>query len=155
MRDPVLVRFDEPFTSLLTQGMVLYHIYSYQAGGERKRYFNPDAVDEQRCTAGTKRHEVVTAEREALAVEHEGLGTMSKSKGNGVDPEGIVQRFGADTARLFIMSASPPEQTLEWSGEGVQGAFRQIRRLWSAVYEHAEAGAAPPLERRSLSEPQR
>jgi leucyl-tRNA synthetase len=155
MRDLGLVRFDEPFTRLLTQGMVLNHIYSCQGAGERKRYFNPDDVDEQRAADGTMRFEVVTAEGETLAVEHEGLGTMSKSKANGVDPEGIVQRFGADTARLFMMSASPPEQTLEWSGEGVQGAFRQIRRLWSAVYEHVAAGAAPPLERASLSEAQR
>ena len=75
---------------------------------------------------------------------HEGLGKMSKSEGNGVDPEGLVERFGADTARLFMMFASPPEQTLEWSDEGVQGASRFIRRLWNAVYEHVRArpGAA-------------
>src|SRR5207248_3294434 len=80
---------------------------------------------------------------------------MSKSEGNGVDPEGLVERFGADTARLFIMFASAPEQTLEWSDEGVQGAARFIRRLWNAVYEHVSAGAAPPLDRGVLTPKQR
>jgi leucyl-tRNA synthetase len=76
---------------------------------------------------------------------------MSKSEGNGVDPEGLVARFGADTARLFMMFASPPEQTLEWSDEGVQGASRFIRRLWHAVYEHVAAGLAAPLDKATLS----
>jgi leucyl-tRNA synthetase len=80
---------------------------------------------------------------------------MSKSEGNGVDPEGLVARFGADTARLFMMFASPPEQTLEWSDEGVQGASRFIRRLWHAVYEHTRGGEAGPLEAAALSAPQR
>jgi leucyl-tRNA synthetase len=80
---------------------------------------------------------------------------MSKMSNNGVDPEGLVARFGADTARLFIMFASPPEQTLEWSDEGVQGAWRFIRRLWTAVYEHVAAGTPPPLEPHSLTPPQR
>jgi leucyl-tRNA synthetase len=86
---------------------------------------------------------------------HEGLGKMSKSVGNGVDPENLVARFGADTARLFTMFASPPEQTLEWSDEGVQGASRFIRRLWTAVYEHVRAGAVPALEVGALDAPQR
>ena len=80
---------------------------------------------------------------------------MSKSEGNGVDPESLIERFGADTARLFMMFASPPEQTLEWSDEGVQGAFRLIRRLWTLVYEHAARGPAPPLEVAALSAAQR
>jgi leucyl-tRNA synthetase len=154
MRDMGLLKFAEPFTNLLTQGMVLNHIYSYHAAGERKRFFNPEEVEERRAADGAVRYEVTTAAG-TLAVEHEGLGTMSKSKGNGVDPEGIVKRFGADTARLFMMSASPPEQTLEWSGEGVQGAFRQIRRLWTTVYEHLAAGPAPPLTPGALTEAQR
>ena len=80
---------------------------------------------------------------------------MSKSEGNGVDPEGLVARFGADTARLFMMSASPPEQTLEWSDEGVAGAARFIRRLWAAVYEHQAAGAVAQLAVATLTEAQR
>jgi leucyl-tRNA synthetase len=90
-----------------------------------------------------------------ITVEHEGLGKMSKSENNGVDPQGLVERFGADTARLFTMFASPPEQTLEWSDEGVQGAARFIRRLWTAVYEHVSAGRAAPLDKAALSAAQR
>jgi leucyl-tRNA synthetase len=155
MRDFGTLKFGEPFTNLLTQGMVLNHIYSYQAPGERKRYFNPADVEVRRAGDGTQTYEVATAEAGTLAVVHEGLGKMSKSEGNGVDPEGLVARFGADTARLFMMFASPPEQTLEWSDEGVQGASRFIRRLWNAVYEHAAGGRAPALELAGLSHAQR
>ena len=91
----------------------------------------------------------------ACSVQHEGLGKMSKSENNGVDPQGLVERFGADTARLFTMFASPPEQTLEWSDEGVQGAWRFLRRLWHAVYEHMRAGAPAALDTAALSVAQR
>jgi leucyl-tRNA synthetase len=80
---------------------------------------------------------------------------MSKSEKNGVDPEGLVKRFGADTARLFTMFAAPPEQTLEWSDEGVQGASRFIRRLWNAVYEHVKQGPSSRLDTRALTDAQR
>jgi leucyl-tRNA synthetase len=76
---------------------------------------------------------------------------MSKSKGNGVDPPTLIAKYGADTVRLFIMFASPPEQSLEWSDEGVQGQFRFLRRLWKAVYDHVSAGKAPALDKSSLS----
>jgi leucyl-tRNA synthetase len=155
MRDLRLLEFGEPFTRLLTQGMVLNHIYSYQPAGGRKRYFNPADVDTRRGPEGAEVHEVVTADLGTVRVTHEGLGKMSKSEGNGVDPEGLIERFGADTARLFTMYASPPEQTLEWSDEGVQGAARFIRRLWNAVYEHVAAGPAPPLDTRALTAAQR
>ena len=112
-------------------------------------------VEVRRAGDGTPTYEVATADAGTLAVVHEGLGKMSKSEGNGVDPEGLVARFGADTARLFMMFASPPEQTLEWSDEGVQGASRFIRRLWHAVYEHLQAGAVAPLEVSGLDAPQR
>jgi len=155
MRDFGLLKFNEPFSNLLTQGMVLNHVYSYQAEGGRKRYFNPAEVDSHRAADGREIHEVVTADLGTLEVTHEGLGKMSKSEGNGIDPEGLVQRFGADTARLFTMNASPPEQTLEWSDDGVQGAWRFIRRLWSTVYEHVAAGGAPALEPHALTPAQR
>ncbi|HEX4649506.1 MAG TPA: leucine--tRNA ligase, partial [Steroidobacteraceae bacterium] len=115
MRDLKLVSFGEPFTRLLTQGMVLNHIFSYQAPGGRRRYFNPADVEAVRAADGSTRYEITTDDLGTLAVEHEGIGKMSKSEGNGVDPEGLIERFGADTARLFTMFASPPEQTLEWS----------------------------------------
>jgi leucyl-tRNA synthetase len=155
MRDLQLVKFGEPFTRLLTQGMVLNHVYSYTPAGGRKRYFNPADVDTRRGAAGQEIFEVTTPETGVLVVEHEGLGKMSKSEGNGVDPEGLIARFGADTARLFTMFASPPEQTLEWSDEGVQGAWRFLRRLWTAVHAHVAAGAAPLLAPAALSNEQR
>jgi leucyl-tRNA synthetase len=155
MRDFGLLKFGEPFSNLLTQGMVLNHVYSYQAEGERKRYFNPADVDTRRLADGTEINEVVTPDLGTIRVTHEGLGKMSKSEGNGVDPEGLVERFGADTARLFVMFASPPEQTLEWSEEGVQGAWRFLRRLWTAVYEHVTGGSPPALAPQALTPAQR
>jgi len=150
-----LLGFGEPFTRLLTQGMVLNHIYSYQSVGGRKRYFNPADVDTRRGADGALVCEATAADLGTVLVKHEGLGKMSKSEGNGVDPEGLIERFGADTARLFMMFASPPEQTLEWSDEGVQGASRFIRRLWHAVYEHVAAGPAPALDASALTGAQR
>jgi len=155
MRDFGMIGFGEPFTRLLTQGMVLNDIYSYQAEAGRKRYFNPADVETRRGPDGAEVHEVATPELGTVRVTHEGLGKMSKSSGNGVDPQGLVERFGADTARLFIMFASPPEQTLVWSDEGVQGAARFIRKLWNAVYEHVATGAAPALEPLTLGASQR
>jgi leucyl-tRNA synthetase len=151
MRDLKLVKFGEPFTRLLTQGMVLNHIFSYQPPGGRKRYFNPAEVGTQRAPDGSTRYEVLIGDGDTLEVQHEGIGKMSKSEGNGVDPEGLIERFGADTARLFTMFASPPEDTLAWSDEGVLGAARFIRRLWNTVYEHVAAGAAPPPATGALS----
>ena len=155
MRDLKLVKFGEPFTRLLTQGMVLNDIFSYEPPGGRKRYFNPADVETILAADGSALYEVETPDLGTLQVEHEGIGKMSKSEGNGVDPEGLSERFGADTARLFTMFASPPEQTLEWSDEGVQGASRFIRRLWTAVYEHVAAGAVPALDSRALTPGQR
>ncbi len=148
MRDLGLVKFDEPFSNLLTQGMVLNDIYSYQRADGRTLYFNPAEVDTRRDADGNGIHEV-TKDGETIRVVHEGLGKMSKSENNGVDPESLVARFGADTARLFIMFASPPEQTLEWSDAGVQGAYRFIRRLWAAVYDHVSRGLPGKLDTRA------
>ncbi len=108
MRDFGLSAADEPFTNLLTQGMVLKD--------------------------GAK---------------------MSKAKGNTVDPQGLIEKYGADTVRLFMMSAAPPEMSLEWSDEGVQGAFRFLKRLWNSIYEHVSAGDAVALEPKSLNGEQR
>jgi leucyl-tRNA synthetase len=150
MRDFGQLKFGEPFTRLLTQGMVLNDVYSEALPGGGTRYYNPADVYVRRDADGTEISEVATAAG-PVRVEHEGMLKMSKSKGNGVDPEGLVARFGADTARLFMMFASPPEQTLEWSDEGVQGASRFLRRLWNAVYEHVAAGAAPRLDGKPLT----
>jgi leucyl-tRNA synthetase len=155
MRDVGLLKSDEPFTNLLTQGMVLNHVYTYQPAAGRQRYFNPADVDERRAEDGSLIYEVETSDLGTVQVKHEGLGKMSKSENNGVDPESLIGRFGADTARLFTMFASPPEQTLEWSDEGVQGASRFIRRLWNAVYAHVQLGPVPSLEVAGLSTEQR
>jgi leucyl-tRNA synthetase len=127
MRDLGLLKIDEPFTNLLTQGMVLNEIFFRKAPGGRSIYYNPAEVDVKLDDRG-QRAAVLRAD--GKPVESDGIGTMSKSKNNGVDPEALVQAYGADTARLFMMFASPPEQTLEWSDSGVEGAYRFLRRLW-------------------------
>ncbi|HEY1891279.1 MAG TPA: leucine--tRNA ligase [Steroidobacteraceae bacterium] len=155
MRDLGLLRMDEPFTNLLTQGMVLNDVYSYAQADGRRRFVNPTDVRSRRDGAGAEVFETTLADGPTIRVEYQGLGKMSKSENNGVDPEGLVKRFGADTARLFTMFAAPPEQTLEWSDEGVQGASRFIRRLWNAVYEHVKQGPSSRLDTRALTDAQR
>jgi len=134
MRDLGLVNLDEPFTNLLTQGMVLNEIFFRKAAGGRVVYYNPAdvelAMDERGQRIGAK------LKADGHAVESGGVGTMSKSKNNGIDPQALIDEYGADTARLFTMFASPPEQTLEWSDAGVEGAFRFLKRLWAFIYEH-------------------
>ncbi|MBK7252126.1 MAG: leucine--tRNA ligase [Gammaproteobacteria bacterium] len=154
MRDLGLLGLDEPFANLLTQGMVLNHIYSRQGAGGGIEYFNPAEVDVRTEADGRTRYFARTPQGE-LEVGYDGLGTMSKSKNNGVDPTGLIEEYGADTARLFMMFTSPPEQSLEWSDEGVKGAFRFLRRLWAAVHEHVTHGPAPALDRGALTPAQR
>ncbi|HET7370666.1 MAG TPA: leucine--tRNA ligase [Gammaproteobacteria bacterium] len=141
MRDLGMLKIDEPFTNLLTQGMVLNQIY-FRRDGARITYYNPADVE-------SRDGEAVLAS-DGKPVEAEGLGKMSKSKNNGVDPEALVARHGADAARLFMMFAAPPEQTLEWSEAGVEGASRFLKRLYRAVADHLDqtgaqgpAGAVP------------
>jgi len=139
MRDLGLVKFDEPFTKLLCQGMVLNHIYSRKSENGGIEYFWPDEVenlyDAKGAITGARR------KSDGSSVNYGGVGTMSKSKNNGVDPQSLIDTLGADTARLFVMFASPPEQTLEWSDSGVEGANRFLRRLWSQCHAHREAVA--------------
>ncbi len=142
MRDCKLVEVDEPFANLLTQGMVLHHIYYREPAPGRRDYYNPADVEVLVDANNQRRGAVLLTDNQP--VEWDGLGTMSKSKNNGVDPSSLVEQFGADTARLFMMFTAPPEQTLEWSEEGVQGSFRFIRRLWKAVYD--QVNAPPPAD---------
>ncbi|MCP5339492.1 MAG: leucine--tRNA ligase [Steroidobacteraceae bacterium] len=155
MRDLRLIDIGEPFANLLTQGMVLNHIYWQQPAEGRRVYFNPVDVDVESLADGAKRHVVTRDDGSKLEVVHDGLGTMSKSKNNGVDPQGLVEKYGADTARLFMMFTAPPELSLEWSDEGVQGSFRFLRRLWKAVYDHVAAGPAPRLDVGALTPSQK
>jgi leucyl-tRNA synthetase len=138
MRDLRLVSFDEPFTNLLTQGMVLNEIFFRKTAAGRISYFNPSEVDIHFDEQGKRFSAVLRADNQP--VESGGIGTMSKSKNNGVDPQELVESYGADTARLFMMFASPPTQTLEWSDTGVEGAFRFLRRLWRLAYSHLQRG---------------
>jgi leucyl-tRNA synthetase len=129
MRDLGLVKFDEPFTKLLCQGMVLNHIYSTKNAKGGIEYFWPEEVENTYDAKGA-----ITGARlksDGREITYGGVGTMSKSKNNGVDPQSLIDTQGADTARLFVMFTSPPEQTLEWSDSGVEGSNRFLRRLWS------------------------
>ena len=134
MRDMGLVKFDEPFTNLLTQGMVLNETY-YRDDAGKKTWFNPADVELVLDDKG--RPQSAVAKSDGQPVEIGGTEKMSKSKNNGIDPQAQISQYGADTARLFTMFASPPEQTLEWSDSGVEGASRFLRRVWA--YAHAQA----------------
>jgi leucyl-tRNA synthetase len=137
MRDLGMLKFSEPFTRLLCQGMVLNHIYSRRNARGGIEYFWPDQVenitDEKGAITGAR------LKSDGSTVDYGGIGTMSKSKNNGVDPQSLIETMGADTARLFVMFASPPEQTLEWSDSGVEGAHRFLRRLWAFGHAHHDA----------------
>ncbi|MGH8278482.1 MAG: leucine--tRNA ligase [Gammaproteobacteria bacterium] len=153
MRDLGLVKFSEPFTRLLTQGMVLNHIFFRKGAAGGIEYFSPDAVAVERDANGQITG--ATLKADGRGVEYGGMGTMSKSKANGVDPQALAEKYGADTVRLFMMFAAPPEQTLEWSETGVEGASRFLKRLWKAVAEHVQAGPAPALHPAEFSPAQR
>jgi leucyl-tRNA synthetase len=131
--------------------MVLNEAFFRKSESGRVEYFNP--ADVEVSTRDQRR--VAILRKDGREVEFAGVITMSKSKNNGVDPQALVNELGADTARLFTMFAAPPEQTLEWSDEGVQGAFRFIKRLWKAVYEHVSGGAVAPLDKAGLDDAQR
>ena len=150
--DRGLVRFDEPFSNLLCQGMVLNHIFSRKTDKGGIEYFWPDDIEWTHDESG--KPVSCRSKTDGLPVDYNGIGTMSKSKNNGVDPQSLIDQYGADTARLFVMFASPPEQTLEWSGAGVEGAQRFLRRLWACAFEqHASLSAAPaPLDPDRLPE---
>jgi leucyl-tRNA synthetase len=128
MRDMGLVKFDEPFTRLMTQGMLLNHIFFRRIAKGGIEYYAPADIDITRDVEGH-----VTGARlksDGQPVEYGGVGTMSKSKLNGVDPQELIARFGADTARLFVMFAGSPQDSALWSDAGVEGAHRFLRRLW-------------------------
>ncbi|WP_280563976.1 MULTISPECIES: leucine--tRNA ligase [unclassified Chromohalobacter] len=153
MRDFGLVESDEPFQRLLTQGMVIAEtFYRHNADGN-KDWFNPADVDVKR---DDKSRPVSAVLREdGQPVEMGGIEKMSKSKNNGVDPQAMIDRFGADTVRLFMMFAAPPEQSLEWSDSGVEGAHRFLKRLWKLVADHLDAGTPATLDVDALNDEQK
>mgnify|MGYP005847861649 CR=1 FL=1 len=151
MRDTGLVQGEEPFARLLTQGMVLNEIFFRKPATGRVQYFNPAEVEVKLDDKGNRVGAVLKSDGQP--VESGGIGTMSKSKNNGVDPQSLIEQYGADTARLFMMFAAPPEMTLEWSDEGVAGANRFLRRLWKLVAEHVNGGPVESTNLAGLSAP--
>ncbi len=140
MRDLGLVQVDEPFKRLLTQGMVLNHIYSRKGESGGVEYFWPHDVEhvlgEDGKVTGARLKHAVGDLPEGTAITYEGVGTMSKSKNNGVDPQDLIEKYGADTARLYTMFTAPPEATLEWNDSAVEGSYRFLRRVWQYAHKH-------------------
>jgi len=136
MRDEGLMPgISEPFTNLLTQGMVLAESYYRDANG-RREWVNPAEVE---VTRDAKGKITSSKTRDGKDVVYDGIGTMSKSKNNGVDPQALIDKYGADTARFYIIFASPPTNTLEWSDESVEGSYRFLRRVWAYSLKFAAA----------------
>ena len=152
LRDEGLVESSEPFKSLLCQGMVLAESFYAETDG-RKRWLAPSEVTVERDEKGRtiKATETATGEE----IKSGGVTKMSKSKNNGVDPQTAIDKHGADTVRLFTMFAAPPEQTLEWSNEGVAGAHRFLRKLWTMVQTHLQLGDIPSLTTDALNDAQK
>ena len=153
MRDEGLVSSNEPFKNLLTQGMVVADTYYRTLENGGKDWFNPaDVIVERDAKA-----KIIGAKlaSDGLPVEIGGTEKMSKSKNNGVDPQAMIDAYGADTCRLFMMFASPPDMSLEWSDSGVEGASRFLRRVWRLAHAHVSAGVAGTLETASLSDEQK
>ncbi|WP_374439267.1 leucine--tRNA ligase [Pseudomonas panipatensis] len=153
MRDEGLIDSDEPFKNLLTQGMVVAETYYRTAANGGKDWFNPADVEVERDAKA----KVIGArlKSDGLPVEIGGTEKMSKSKNNGVDPQAMIDAYGADTCRLFMMFASPPDMSLEWSDSGVEGASRFLRRVWRLAQAHVSAGFVGAVEPSTLNEAQK
>jgi leucyl-tRNA synthetase len=149
MRDLGLIKFSEPFKQLFTQGMLLAHCYYREDANGKKRWFYPAEVEQQFDERGTPVSAI--AMEDGKPVGYGGIEKMSKSKNNVVEPSTFIERFGADTARAFVMFAGPPDQSAPWSDASAEGVHRFLRRLWSFCYEQRQRiGEAPPLVATSL-----
>ncbi|MGI9275768.1 MAG: leucine--tRNA ligase [Endozoicomonas sp.] len=153
LRDAGLVESDEPFKRLLCQGMVLADTFFKLDEKGVKQWIAPTDVDMEFDDKG--RLVKATLKSTGEEVQHAGMSKMSKSKNNGIDPQDLIDKYGADTIRLYTMFAAPPEQTLEWSESAVEGAHRFLRRFWKQVAEHVASGEAPALDVNSLSKEQK
>ncbi len=150
MRDFGLVSFDEPFSRLFTQGMLTHDCYYREDDAGKKRWFYPNEIDVEYDDRGRPLR--ATAREDGEPVIFGGIEKMSKSKNNVVEPRDIIGRFGADTARAFVMFAGPPDQSAAWSNSGAEGTYRFLRRLWNHCHEHLAAiKRAPKLEAASLT----
>jgi leucyl-tRNA synthetase len=148
MRDLGLVKFDEPFKQLFTQGMLLAHCYYREDANGKKRWFYPAEVEQQFDERGTPVSAVAVAD--GKPVSYGGIEKMSKSKNNVVEPGVFIERFGADTARAFVMFAGPPDQSAPWSDASAEGVHRFLKRLWSFCHDQREriasASTTAPLD---------
>ena len=141
MRDVGLIDIGEPFANLLTQGMVVAPTFYRDLADGKKQWINPAEVNVVTDERGRPTGATLIADGQPVIIG--GTEKMSKSKNNGVDPQALIDQYGADTARLFIMFASPPDQSLEWSDAGVEGAFRFLKRLWKLTHDHVAQGLVP------------
>ncbi len=153
MRDEGLVSSDEPFKNLLTQGMVIAETYYRREANGAYTWFNPADVELERDSKA----KVISAKlkSDGLPVEIGGTEKMAKSKNNGVDPQSMIDQFGADTCRLFMMFASPPDMSAEWSDSGVEGSHRFLKRVWRLAHAHVSQGLPAKLDVASLSDEQK
>lgn len=150
MRDEGVVQGNEPFTNLLTQGMVLADTFYREAENGKKTWFNPADIELEKDEKGRVLSAKYTGDGQAVIVG--GQEKMSKSKNNGIDPQAIIDQYGADTARVFMMFAAPPDQSLEWSDAGVEGANRFLKRVWRLATGFLEQGnAATTIDKAALS----
>ena len=153
LRDAGLVESDEPFKRLLCQGMVLADTFFKVDEKGVKQWIAPTDVDSEFDDKG--RLVKATLKETGDVVEHAGMSKMSKSKNNGIDPQDLIDQYGADTIRLYTMFAAPPEQTLEWSESAVEGANRFLRRFWKQAAEHIACGDVTALDLNALTKEQK
>ncbi|MDB6144707.1 MAG: leuS [Pseudomonas sp.] len=153
MRDEGLVTSNEPFKNLLTQGMVIAETYYRLEANGSKTWFNPADVELERDSKA----KIIGAKliSDGLPVEVGGVEKMAKSKNNGVDPQSMIDQYGADTCRLFMMFASPPDMSLEWSDSGVEGSHRFLRRVWRLAQAHVTLGLPGKLNVAALNDDQK
>ncbi|TXR54195.1 leucine--tRNA ligase [Reinekea thalattae] len=149
LRDEGLVKADEPFTNLLCQGMVLAETW-YKMNGTERIWVSPEDVEPKKDEQGRIVGGIQASTNDA--VEYAGMAKMSKSKMNGRDPQSAIEEYGADTLRLFSMFAAPPEQTLEWTESGVQGAKKFLERLWRAAHQLKDCGDFDALDVNQLTD---
>ena len=150
LRDVGLVECDEPYKKLLCQGMVLADTYYREADNGAQEWIAPSDVTVERDEKGSVTSAISKTDGEAVISA--GMSKMSKSKNNGIDPQEVINKYGADTVRLFIMFTSPPEQTLEWSDAGVEGAHRFVKRVYKIVHDFVEANTEMSGDNVSISQ---
>ena len=153
LRDEGLVESDEPFKRLLCQGMVLADSFYREDETGKQIWYSPADVISEKDEKGRIVRSVLAADGQE--VKHGGMTKMSKSKNNGIDPQQVIDVYGADTIRVFTMFAAPPEQTLEWIDSGVDGSHRFVKRLWTLTQEHLELGPVETLDLSSLTAEQK